>query len=115
VADNKIFTNLFNGIVEYPITLPFGITAGNKKFIFSGTTLSNNKINQFQSIIKAEVTPNAINFKVYNLNGNTLNLAYTKSANFILQPFYSFGVYLLNAEQATNILEGDFNVMVLVI
>jgi hypothetical protein len=48
---------------------------------FSGTTLTNNKINQFQSLIYVQETNNTIEFKTYNLVANSVSLI-NKVINF---------------------------------
>ena len=54
VAGSELFTNLFNGTkTDTPIKLPF---TANKRQFFSATTLLNNKVNQFQSIVSVEKT-----------------------------------------------------------
>lgn len=76
VANNQVFTNLFNGNTgNVPINLSF-----TKKTLFTATTLTNNKLNQFQSIVNANViNKTAIEFDVYNLVGGIIKKTYTKS------------------------------------
>ncbi|CAA9202861.1 hypothetical protein FLA105534_04286 [Flavobacterium bizetiae] len=76
VAGNQIFTNLFTGDSgNAPSNFAFDIL----KRKFTGTTLSNNKMNQFQSIIIANPGTNTKDFQVYNLVNNALQLSYTKT------------------------------------
>lgn len=129
VANNQIFTNLFkNDTGNAPINLP---TVMDKRQLFNATTLSNNKLNQSQSIVYANETPTATEFKVYNLAGNTVVNTYTKTVNmdnvayrgedYINDYYCAYDEYpcfgsaspqnciFSSVKKSTNYLEGDFN------
>lgn len=78
VANNQVFTNLFiNDSGNTPINLPFAIDKINS---FTAATISGNKLNQFQSLVKANViNKTAIEFDIYNLREGVMQKAYTKS------------------------------------
>lgn len=80
VANNKIYTNLFvSDTGATPISLPF---TGEKRQLFTVTTLTNTKLNQFQSIAYADESLSNISFKTYNLTSGNVTLNYTKTINF---------------------------------
>jgi RHS repeat-associated protein len=129
IADNKIFTNLFNGSTgNSPINLPF---TGDKRQLFTATTLASNKLNQFQSIIYANETPTATEFKFYNLSGGAVTSLYSKTISIdnvsyrgtdTFDDYYcSYDEYncgyeanpqaciFSSVKKSTNYLEGDFN------
>ncbi|WP_031457782.1 SpvB/TcaC N-terminal domain-containing protein, partial [Flavobacterium chungangense] len=77
VADNKVFTKLFlENSGNAGISMPSG---WNKKNAFAATTITSNKLNQFQSIVNSSSVNNLLNFNVYNLINNTTQLSYVKS------------------------------------
>ncbi|OXB25366.1 hypothetical protein B0A80_00380 [Flavobacterium tructae] len=78
VANNQVYTNLFVGNSgNTPISLPFVV---NKNSSLVATTISDNKLNQFQSIVNANViNKTAIEFDVYNLTEGSIQKKYTKS------------------------------------
>jgi len=78
VANNQVFTNLFvSNSGNTPINLPFVIDKANS---FTATTISGNKLNQFQSIVNAKViNKTAVEFDIYNLRDGVPQKAYTKS------------------------------------
>ena len=110
VAKDKVYTNLFKeDSGNVPINLPT-----NNGQLFSGTTLTNNKINQFQSLIYIKETLNSIEFKTYNINSNGVYLDFTKNLNFnntmLIDP--SVGDHCAqyaNLQKFNTYLEGDFN------
>lgn len=124
VANNQIFTNLFTGSSGgTPINL--GFTA-DKRQLIAATTLSNNKVNQFHSIVFADESATAINFKVNNLSGSSSILSYTKSISFDntlyrdeslcytnMQydsfSYVSNNCYTPSISNSNEYLEGDFN------
>lgn len=80
VANNQIFTNLFvESTGSTPINLPFTV---DKRLLLSATTLSANKLNQFQSLVKLTESLDNLEFKIYNLNNSTVSNSYTKSIVF---------------------------------
>ncbi|UTN05115.1 FG-GAP-like repeat-containing protein [Flavobacterium bizetiae] len=107
IANNQVFTNLFNGTVSNdPINLPFTI---NKGRIFSATTLLNNKINQFRSIVEVKSSMADVTFKIYNLINNVVSQTYTKSI-LIDNTGTSTGCSTAKYNKASNLYyEGDFN------
>lgn len=82
IANNKLFTNLFSGDSgNAPITLPaFDVTYRGR--IRSITTLTNNKINQYHSILAINELTNTTEFKVNNLVNNSLVLNFKKIIYF---------------------------------
>jgi RHS repeat-associated protein len=66
-AGNQLYTNLFAANSgNIPINMP---NFGTK--IFPATTITDNKLNQKQSVIKVNETLNSIEFHSYALNGNS--------------------------------------------
>lgn len=113
VANNQLFTKLFEANTgNAPINLP----VGNGQ-LFSGTTLTNNKLNQFQSFIYAKETASTIEFKTYNLISNVPVLNNTKVINFnnviphdtSLDDPNCSGSSIPNQLKKNRYLEGDFN------
>ena len=79
VANNQLFTKLFEGNTgNAPFSLPF---TADKRKLFTATTLTNNKLNQIQSIINVEETLNNVQFKSYSFNTNSVVLSNTKIIN----------------------------------
>ena len=78
VANNQVYTKLFVGNSgDTPTNLPFVV---DKRYSLTATTLSDNKLNQFQSIVNANViNKTAIEFDVYNLRDGSIQKKYTKS------------------------------------
>lgn len=77
IVNNKMFTKLFQGNSgNTPITMPFYGLSGQT---FAATTLTNNQLNQFNTIINPEVSLNSLTFKYYNLTSGSVNLTYSKS------------------------------------
>ncbi len=106
VAGNKLFLKLFNGSSgQTPLTMPFSVSVPSNMppNTFAATTLSNNKLNQFQSIVQATPLSNGLMFKIYNFNGTSVSQSYTKTVNL--------GVPTLSgaSHASDNLLEGDFN------
>lgn len=117
VAKNQVFTKLFEANVgNAPFSLPF---TADKRKLFTATTLTNNRLNQFQSIVYANETLNSLEFKVYNLRSDNLvvlNQTKTISFNNSLIHDYSqeqpdsgcvFSGSLLKNDN--EYLEGDYN------
>lgn len=106
-TNDKLFTKLFQGSSgQTPITLPF---TASKRQRFTATTLTNNKLNQFQSIVQADETASGINFNVYNLSGNIISQSYAKSIA-INNVGLASGCNTSNYTKGTNLYyEGDFN------
>ncbi|MEN2416228.1 FG-GAP-like repeat-containing protein [Flavobacterium mesophilum] len=74
---NQLYTNLFNGSSgSAPITMPVSTSSGKS---FAATTLTNNKLNQFNTIINAEVDLNSVTFKYFDLIGGAVNQVYAKT------------------------------------
>jgi RHS repeat-associated protein len=132
VANDQVFTKLFiNNTGNAPISLSF---TGENRQKLAATTLTNGKINQFQSIVFADETASQINFKIYNINstGSGFPLGSTKIVNFNntysgYQPDLNTHTYLYNVlseqlvenqivecvnpvqKNSNEYLEGDFN------
>ncbi|KIA99667.1 hypothetical protein OA88_19100 [Flavobacterium sp. JRM] len=114
VANNQIFTNLFNGNTgNAPISLPFTIVPSK---VLTATTLTDNKINQFQSIVKITESADNLDFEIYNLKNNSFVNAYSKSITFNNKRINKQDSRCSNMEGEpftlkTNntYLEGDFN------
>ncbi|PXY42776.1 hypothetical protein DMB65_01780 [Flavobacterium cheongpyeongense] len=129
VADNKVFTDLFkNDSGNAGINLPFEINVYNKTQDFTATVLSNDKLNQFNSIIKTQAYNDRIDFKFYKMSGGNMINDYTKTIsinNSVTNtdtyteqyldedPYYVCGVEnncaYLNPGFSFNYTEGDFN------
>lgn len=129
VANNQIFTNLFNGTQgSTPLNLPFATNIYNKSQTFTVNTLSNNIVNQFSSIINVENFNNTTNFNYYKISNNIVIKDFVKTIsinNSVLNtdtytnqylnedPYYVCGVEnncgYLNPGYSTNYTEGDFN------
>ncbi|MFA9189390.1 FG-GAP-like repeat-containing protein [Flavobacterium magnesitis] len=71
VANNKLFTNLFNNSTgNTPISFPYTI---RWPLVFSATILNNSsKLNQFQSVVEPIDAINNIKFNTFNLQGTSL-------------------------------------------
>ena len=103
IADSKVFTNLFAGDTgNAPINLPFVVV--DKRVVFSATTLTSNKLNQFQSIVKLTESLDNLDFKIYNLNNNSFLNTYTKNILFDNK--------ITNEQDSncTNMLENPFDI-----
>lgn len=112
VTENQMYLKLFEGNNGTSgISVPYASGDNDR---FTATTLSNNKLNQFQSLVYTENTIDKINYKVYNLVNGVMQNTYTKSILMdnsatcesfcsikCRQPTYTKGV----AQQ----IEGDFN------
>lgn len=104
IAGNQLFVKLFNGSSgQAPIVMPFSasVPSNMPPNTFVATTNSNNKLNQFQSVVKAFPLNNGLTFKIYNLNGNTVTQSYTKTVDL--------GVPNSSGHSYDKFLEGDFN------
>ncbi|MDY0989668.1 RHS repeat-associated core domain-containing protein [Flavobacterium sp. CFBP9031] len=114
IASNQIYTNLFNGTAgNAPVALPFITTDGK---ILAATTLTNNKLNQFQSVVRISESLNNLVFNVYNLNTGTAVNSYNRSIPFDNKITNEQNPGCTNMNQVPydlkndNIyLEGDFN------
>ncbi|MCI9844631.1 RHS repeat-associated core domain-containing protein [Flavobacterium pectinovorum] len=110
VADNKVFTKLFQeNTGNTPIDLPVWI-----RYKFAATTLTDNKLNQFQSIVYINETLTTIEFKTYNLSGNGVVLSHNKTIDFnntmIIDPDSdSYCSSIANLLKFNDYFEGDFN------
>ena len=116
VENNILRYKLFAGIT-YSTPLPFSTTQRQK---FTATTLTNNKLNQKQSIVFADETLTNIAFKIHKLNNtNGVNLEYVKNIPFDNSYGYHNGcpadslqpqpIVAPKLKQSTEYLEGDFN------
>jgi RHS repeat-associated protein len=114
VESSNLYTNLFSN-TPTTATLPFSAPSRIK---FAATTLSNNKLNQFQSIVHADETMNSIAFKVYNLSAlNNVVLNYTKNIAINNEHTYTNScptdsLHVMPPSIVTKsneYLEGDFN------
>ncbi|QSB25550.1 RHS repeat-associated core domain-containing protein [Flavobacterium sp. CLA17] len=80
VANNQIFTNLFEGSTG---NTPTEISSGSLQYrSFIAKTLTNNKINQFHSIITPTSGLNKIDFKYYQLDNGVVSNYFTKTIQF---------------------------------
>lgn len=123
IANNQIYTKLLQNSGGGTVTnLPFN---SDKKII--ATTLNNNKLNQFQSIVEVNETANTIDFKVHNLNGNNVTQSYAKTINFNNSIYHDTSLdssqmvygpnsgtiinscYEISQKTSNKYLEGDFN------
>lgn len=102
LTENGLYKNLFQGVSgQTPLNLPFTV---DKKNFFVATTLNNNKLNNFNSIVKSENG----SLKVYNLVGNNLVFSYQKDYSF---PYHTgcFNILFPCDTVEPNYIEGDFN------
>ncbi|MFH7012563.1 RHS repeat-associated core domain-containing protein [Flavobacterium sp. FlaQc-52] len=113
VANNQIFTNLFKeNTGNTPVNLPFAVYG---RLLFSATTLTNNKLNQFQSLVEINESLDKLDFKVYNLTNNSVPNVYTKSILFNNTLTAEQDSRCVNEEEPFQIkrnniyFEGDFN------
>lgn len=94
ISDNKLFTKLFETQTGAP-AIPLhpemiNILYGEK---IVATTISNGKLNQFQSIVQANRNPLTIDFKVFNLQGQTFSNSYNKIVNIDTEGEYGEPIY----------------------
>ncbi len=112
VADNKVFTDLFKeNTGNTPINLPFAV---NKRKELVATTISNNRLNQFQSLVNVNETSTLTEFRIYNMNNGIFVNDYIKTIqinNQGLKVTNNGGVQCNgNYLKTTNeYFEGDFN------
>ncbi|OOV29135.1 hypothetical protein BXU11_04210 [Flavobacterium sp. LM5] len=129
VANNQVFTKLFEANAgNTPVALPF---TSDKRKLFTATTLTNNKLNQFQSIVHANETATGTEFKVYNFSNNSFLSSYNKTITidniahlgsetnydyYCSYDEYNCGYEANNSncsfsgiKNSTSYLEGDFN------
>lgn len=108
-ANNKLYTKLFQSNVP-PSTLTANGLGINKLAL---TTLTNNKLNDFQSIGSLTVNDNSLNIAVYNFQNGIMEFNYGKTvAVNNLNTCYSECPYSSCLETPRNyptMIEGDFN------
>lgn len=75
VTENGLYRNLFSGSSGQA---PISFSIPEKKKLVA-TTLTANKLNQFQSIVAVNPTATQTEFKIYNLVNNSLQLNYSKT------------------------------------
>lgn len=122
IADNGLYRNLFQGSSgQAPVILPSSFSSIRKEAKFTATTLSNNKLNQFNSLVGADETLNNITFKVYNYDQNNIINTYNKQILFENignnpNDVASSGIGSINQnprpqylKKTNEYLEGDFN------
>lgn len=106
VTDNKIY---INPIDNNNLWTGIDFTIGLKNY-FTATTLTNNKLNQFQSIVKVVEAATEINFNIYNLTGNTISQSFNKQIIYNNEGqatgVCGTGSFIKNSNEY---LEGDFN------
>lgn len=78
VASNKIFAKLFQG-GGTTYDFPAGSTYVDKRLQFAATTINNNKINQYQSIVKTKEGLSSITFNIFDLKNSTIQNSYSKT------------------------------------
>jgi len=81
VANDQLYKKLFNGNTnDPPINLPFNDWHFNR---FTATTLTNNKLNQFQSLVNFNITTDndvqTLEFKIYDFESNQFVYKYSKN------------------------------------
>ncbi len=116
ISNNQVYTKLFQGTAGNVCSLPFSSPTRQK---MTAITLSNNKVNQKQSIVYADETITNIAFKVHNLNNsNAVVLDYTKNIPFDNASNYVYGCEFQpqttpspspTVKYSNQYLEGDFN------
>ncbi len=117
IESSNLYTNLFSNS-STRATLPF---TANSRQKFAATTLTNNKLNQSQSIVYADETLNNIAFKIHKLyaSSNTVALDYTKNISFDNANNFVYGcpadslqpppITPPTIKHSNEYLEGDFN------
>jgi RHS repeat-associated protein len=103
--NNGLYKKLFQGNSSSPM-IPFQpeLYAGDKKLRFIATTMSGNKLNNFNSIVRAEPLADGLKFRVFNYSGSTINESFSKTIQ-IGTPSQLFGY----GYEQSKIYEGDFN------
>lgn len=75
ISGNQIFTKLFQGsggVTSIPFT-------SAQRLKFTATTVTNNKLNQKQSLVNVIEETDNLEFKIYNLNNGLLTNSYNKT------------------------------------
>lgn len=112
VTSNNLYLNPIDNNSTWT-GIPFSL---GRKY-FTAQTLTNNKLNQFQSIVKVEESANSISFSTFNLNPSLAPYAPGFSLNSIKSiNFNNFGTYTgcdeylgSYTKDSNKYLEGDFN------
>lgn len=112
ITSNKLYLNPIDNNSTW-IGIPFSL--GIK--YFTAQTLTNNKLNQFQSIVKVEESASSISFSTFNLNPSVaphapgFSLSSVKSINFNNLGTYTGCDDYLDPyiKDSNKYLEGDFN------
>ncbi len=78
ISGSRLYTKLFSGGGS-TFTFPYTWNYNVKRLLFAATTVTNNKMNQKQSVVKADENINSIDFKIYNLESSGVQLSYTKT------------------------------------
>lgn len=78
ISGNKVYTKLFQGIGS-TFLFPSLWNYETKRLLFTATTITNNKLNQKQSVVKADEAIDNITFKIYNLESNGIQNSYSKT------------------------------------
>lgn len=116
LTDTQLFSKLFasnqNPLVTN-LNFPTVTWIKERKKVFSATTLTGTKINQFQSVVFAHEKASTTDFKVYNLQGPSMVNTYTKTISYdntVPCLDYCGEGKCENYELLGNsMLEGDFN------
>ncbi|NHN25699.1 hypothetical protein FIA58_008410 [Flavobacterium jejuense] len=83
IADNGLYRNLFQGNSgQAPITLPSAFSSIRNEAKFTATTLLNEKLNQFNSMVGSAETTTDITFKIFNYDQNNIVNTYNKQIVF---------------------------------
>ena len=113
VSNNKLYTNLFTGDSgNTPIDLPI-----NYGQLLTGTTLKNNKLNQFQSFIYVKESDSKIDFNIYSYTPSGVLLDYNKNVDFVNSIYHDTSLDTPgcantvppSSPKINKYLEGDFN------
>jgi RHS repeat-associated protein len=114
VTDSKLYLNPIDNGSNWT-GIPFSL--GTK--YFTATTLTNNKLNQFQSVVKVNESMSQIDLEVFNYSANSMNSNYKKTILFdsrlgvgpgmpecsgCYNPFQNPSV-----KESNRFFEGDFN------
>ncbi|MCL9804605.1 hypothetical protein NAT51_03670 [Flavobacterium amniphilum] len=78
IAGKKLYTKLFQG-AGTTYEFPYEWRSDLKRVLFTATTLTNNKLNQKQSVVKVDEALNNITFKIYNLENGSIQNNYSKT------------------------------------
>jgi RHS repeat-associated protein len=78
ISGSKLYTKLFQG-AGTTYQMPYTWRHDLKRLLFTATALTNNKLNQQQSVVKVDETLNSTTFNIYNLQNGSVQNSYSKT------------------------------------